>query len=279
MHCCNLCNYKCHKVSHLTQHFSTKKHIQEYNKMLDIHTCGCGKSYKFKSGLYRHSKTCVYNTHNPSTCEDNEVTVSMEQYGILMTGIRELIPLVKKGLDVSNSKVTNNKVSINVFLNERCKDAINLADFVGDMKVGVDDLMYTKENGYVKGISNIIAKQLESMEPIHRPIHCSDDKRMKFYVKDDNKWYKEKAVSKINDAVFNINRKQWSAIKEWEILHPGYEDNTVLYKEYMELVMTTMGGADNKTAEINSRQIKRLLGASVKISTDMLNDIKNNSSA
>jgi len=200
--------------------------------------------------------------------------MSLEQYDILMTGIKELIPLVEKGLNVSNPKITtiNNKISINVFLNERCKDAINLADFVGDMKVGMDDLMYTKENGYVKGISHIIAKQLEGMEPTHRPIHCSDDKRMKFYVKDDNKWYKEKAVAKINEAVFNIDRKQWRAIKEWEAVHPGYEHNNVLYNEYMELVRTTMGGADDKTVEVNSRQIKRALGVSVKISTDMLND-------
>ena len=84
----------------------------------------------------------------------------------------------------------NNKMSINVYLNEYCKDAMNLTDFVDKLKVSLEDLMYTKDHGYVKGISNIFVKQLQDMKPTERPIHCSDKKRLQFYVKNENKWEK-----------------------------------------------------------------------------------------
>jgi hypothetical protein len=168
----------------------------------------------------------------------------------------------------------HNKLSINVFLNEHCRDAMNLTDFVENLKVNVEDLIYTKENGYAKGISNIFVKQLQDMEPTQRPIHCSDNKRMKFYVKDDDKWNKDNANTKIDEAVLDVDRKQWRAIKEWERTHPNYEKSDTLYKEYMELVRATMGGGNEKTIEVNNKQIKKELGCSVKISSELLNIAK-----
>jgi len=208
-----------------------------------------------------------------------QVTMSLEQYETLVGGIKKLIPLVEKGLENDVSKITNinninNKLSINVFLNEHCKDAMNLTDFVENLKVNIEDLMYTKENGYAKGISNIFVKQLQDMEPTQRPIHCSDNKRMKFYVKDDDKWNKDAANTKIDEAVLDVDRKQWRAIKEWERENPDYEKSDKLYKEYMELVRATMGGGNKKTIAINSKQIKKELGCTVKISSDLLNSTK-----
>lgn len=293
---CECCDYKCSKKSHWAQHVLTRKHKMIQNGIYNdtknsptgLFVCGCGRSYKFRSGLYRHRKKCLSfmeeddfleNTKDITTHVDTlgkkQVTMSLEQYETLVGGIKKLIPLVEKGLENDASSITNinninNKLSINVFLNKHCKDAMNLTDFVENLKVNIEDLMYTKENGYAKGISNIFVKQLQDMEPTQRPIHCSDNKRMKFYVKDDDKWNKDAANTKIDQAVLDVDRKQWRAIKEWEKTHPGYESSNALYKEYMKLVRATMGGGNKKTIEINSKQIKKELGSTVKISDDLL---------
>lgn len=293
---CKSCDYKCSKKSHWTQHLSTRKHKMIQNGICNdtknsptgLCVCECGKSYRFRSGLYRHKKNCTPPMENVKILENSkdivtyvddlgkkQITMSFEQYETLVGGIKKLIPLVEKGLENDTSSITNinninNKLSINVFLNEHCKDAMNLTDFVENLKVNIEDLMYTKENGYAKGISNIFVKQLQDMEPTQRPIHCSDNKRMKFYVKDDDKWNKDAANTKIDKAVLDVDRKQWRAIKEWEASHPGYESSDSLYKEYMELVRATMGGGNRKTVKINSKQIKKELGSSVKISDKLL---------
>lgn len=297
---CLLCDYKCSKKSHWIQHVSTRKHKMVYNGTFNDtknsptgqFVCECGRHYKFRSGLYRHKKKCIStmeslkNVKNPKdivTHVDDlgkkQVTMSLEQYETLVGGIKKLIPLVEKGLENDVSKITNinninNKLSINVFLNEHCKDAMNLTDFVENLKVNIEDLMYTKENGYAKGISNIFVKQLQDMEPTQRPIHCSDNKRMKFYVKDDDKWNKDATNTKIDEAVLDVDRKQWRAIKEWERENPDYEKSDKLYKEYMELVRATMGGGNKKAIAINSKQIKKELGCTVKISSGLLNSTK-----
>ena len=102
----------------------------------------------------------------------------------------------------------NNKMSINVYLNEHCKDAMNLTDFVDKLKVSLEDLMYTKDHGYVKGISNIFVKQLQDMKPTERPIHCSDKKRMQFYVKEENKWEKDDEHAKLDKSIADVTLKQ-----------------------------------------------------------------------
>jgi len=110
----------------------------------------------------------------------------------------------------------NNKISINVFLNERCKGAMNLDEFVDNVKVTLEDLNYTKDNGYVKGISNIFVKHLTDMEPTERPIHCSDKKRLQFYVKEEDTWKKDCEHKKINKTIQDVTMKQIKQLKAWE---------------------------------------------------------------
>ena len=114
----------------------------------------------------------------------------------------------------------NNTISVNVFLNETCKDAMNLKDFVENLQVSIDDLLYTQEHGYVKGIENIFTKKLQVMNPTERPIHCSDSKRLQFYVKDDDTWQKDDQHKKIDDTIHKIKIKQIK-VGEWKI-HPNY---------------------------------------------------------
>ena len=141
----------------------------------------------------------------------------------------------------------NNNISINLVLNEKCKNAMNLEDFLEKLQVSLDDLMYTKENGYVKGLSNIMVKHLKDLPPNDRPIHCSDQNRLQFYVKDENMWGKDEN-NKMNKSINEIQRKQVLKIKDWTDKHPNYCDDDALYFEYQQLVQSTMcvDNDDNK---------------------------------
>jgi hypothetical protein len=141
---------------------------------------------------------------------------------------------------IGNNNNTNNNISINVILNEKCKDAMNLTDFVDELNVSLEDLMYTKNNGYAKGISNILVNQLKDMSVEDRPIHCSDQNMLQFYVKDENKWEKDEKNDKVNNSINKIQKKQIRKIKEWTDKHPNFLDDPELYIEYQKMVKSTM---------------------------------------
>jgi hypothetical protein len=119
----------------------------------------------------------------------------------------------------------NNTISINVFLNQECKNAMNLTDFIDKLYVSLDDLDYSKNNGFIAGVTNIFTKQLKDMDPKDRPIHCSDSKRLQFYVKDDDKWAKDANNIQIDKTISNIKLKQTCKLSDWEDLHPNYQNS------------------------------------------------------
>jgi len=183
----------------------------------------------------------------------------------------EIIAGQKGDTTIYTNNIYNNKISINVFLNETCKNAMNLKDFIDNLKVSLDDLEYTKDHGYVKGISNIFVKQLKDMEPTQRPIHCSDDKRLKFYVKEDDKWEKDSKNTKLNKSINDLAVKQIKKIKDWEQLHPKYEESQELLMEWHAMVNAVMGSNNGKSSDKTSESIKREIGQNVKLSNKMLN--------
>ena len=119
------------------------------------------------------------------------ITQSTENHSKLSSHLEAQLNSTKAQQTVYNNCNNQNNMTINVFLNEQCKDALNLTDFVQNIKVTLEDLQYTKDNGFVDGVTNIITKQLQDLKPTERPIHCSDKKRLQFYVKDDDKWEKD----------------------------------------------------------------------------------------
>tara|TARA_Y100001935_G_C17236232_1_gene473166 strand:- start:33 stop:1052 length:1020 start_codon:yes stop_codon:yes gene_type:complete len=164
--------------------------------------------------------------------------------------------LLKKTIE-QNSEIiprignnNNNKISINLVLNEKCKDAMNLEDFLEKLQVSLEDLQYTKENGYVKGLSNIMVKHLKDLPPQDRPIHCSDLNRLQFYVKDENTWEKDDKNNKMNKSINEIQRKQVLKIKDWTDRHPNYCEDDSLYLEYQQLVKSTMSIDYNDNKDI-----------------------------
>ena len=183
--------------------------------------------------------------------ENNEDELSLKE--ILMAQLKqqnETIELLKQSIE-TNSKMSknvgnnnNNTISINLFLNEQCKNAMNLTDFINQVQVSLEDLQFSKNNGYVEGVTNIFAKQLKDLKPTERPIHCSDKKRLQFYVKDDDKWTKDSNNEKIDNTIYNIKMKQTRQLTEWEKLHPNYVNDPELLNEWQQML-------NNMTEDVN----------------------------
>ena len=166
-----------------------------------------------------------------------------------------------KMANITNNNTQNNQFNINMFLNEKCKNAMNLGDFVEKIKLTLEDLQFTKDNGYAKGISNIFIKNLNDMDVTERPIHCSDQKRMQFYIKNDDEWSKDNNNEKLDDSIEKVSKKQLKSIQEWVEANPDYLDKQEKTDEYFLLVRSITQPNDDK----NLRNIKRKVGENVKI--------------
>ncbi len=127
-------------------------------------------------------------------------------------------------------------MTINVFLNEECKNAMNLTDFVDQFKVSLEDLKYTRDNGFAQGITNIFNNHLKDMDPTTRPIHCSDSKRLQFYVKDENEWVKDSDGTQLDSTINKIKIKQANSLTEWELEHPGFIKDPKLTDEWCSMM-------------------------------------------
>ena len=134
--------------------------------------------------------------------------------------VKDMIPKIG-----SNNTTINNKFNLQFFLNERCKDAINMTEFVETLHLEMDDLDKTCQNGYISGIANIFVKGLKQLELHQRPIHCSDLKREVLYVKDNDTWERDNEEKRIKRAINTVAKKQVDKIKEWEQGNPHWKHN------------------------------------------------------
>ena len=173
--------------------------------------------------------------------------------------------------NTTNNNTTNNNTNnfnLNIFLNETCKDAINMTEFIENLKVGLRELEFVKDNGIVKGISNVFVNELNALDVDKRPIHCTDAKRKTLYIKDDNKWDKENKATneKIDRSIQHVKKKHIDSIKEWEEQHPNWCDDEKLAMEYLRI-------ARNSTTPIDKSGEKRII-SDVAAEVD-ITDIKN----
>ena len=278
-YCCKKCHYHSSNKFDFDKHLSTTKHKMVTNdnkksQKVATLTCACGKTYKFKSGLSRHQKKCTFTQKNvqssvPSVPSTNELLTEMKKQ---REQTQELIALCRDRQQIINyQNCGNKKMTINVFLNEKCKDAMNLTDFVENLEVSLKDLEYTNEHGYVKGISNIITKNLTGMKPTERPIHCCDKKRLQFYVKDEDKWERDEKNIKIDQSIRKVTFKQIKKLKEWEVAHPGYLEDDLLLMEWHSMLKRIMGGAHDDEKEKNKEQIKKQISENIEL-RDAMND-------
>lgn len=271
---CKICDFNCSKQSNLNRHFSTAKHLfnenlnnfEQIKSKNSVFQCEkCGKEYKGRNGLWYHKKICKEPTvaevfANNNTQQITELMLKMiEQNKDLTEKIFELAK--NNGTNYNNNFTntvnSNNKFNLNLYLNETCKDAINISDFVNSLVISVKDLEETAKLGYSEGISKIFLDGLLSMNTHSRPIHCSDSKREILYIKDKDKWEKDNETNdKITQAIKTVAHKNMKMIPEWIKQHPDYNDiNSKTNDKYLKIVMNSMSGSTEEEQKKNINKI------------------------
>ena len=265
---CEKCNFKCSKQSDYNRHILTAKHQNRTNrtqktpKNAGKFECECGKVYKARNSLWYHKHRCSYrNTELIEIGEstethtiDSSLVVELlkenkELRELMVEQNKHIIDLAKNSGNTTNNttnntNITNNKFNLNVFLNETCKDAINLNDFIQSIELNTDDFVNTGELGFVKGISNIMVERIRDMEPHIRPIHCTDLKREVVYVKDSNKWAKEDDnKTHLRKAVRIVANKNKEQVHPWRAQNPNSDIlDTPECDKFFEYTKASLGG-------------------------------------
>ena len=266
---CELCNFVCNKQSNLYKHEQTSKHINNLKRKCnnnysnEIFNCDCGKKYKFCSGLSRHKMICKQSTQHNNEPSDKELIMMLikenaEMKSLMMDVCNKIKPSISNVSNVSNS---HNKFNLQFFLNTTCKDALNLTDFVDSMKIQMTDLENVGTIGYVNGLSNIIINNLKALDINKRPVHCSDLKREIMYVKEENKWEKEKdEKDNLKKAIKKIAHKNIKEIPNWQQQNPGCEySNNKKNDEFLKIVNESMGAlTDQENEEYINKIIKNV---------------------
>ena len=300
---CEGCDYSTSNKYDFNRHILTRKHKMDKKiaicrqkiakpntsendeNIKKTYDCICGKSYRYQSGLCKHRHKCIFvknsslveNTNSQNTDVLNSHLITSEMLNDTLQQQKQLIEtIVEMSKETKNSTTNyynncnNKKMTINVFLNETCKDAMNLTDFIDTVKVSLEDLIYTKEHGYAKGISNIFVKHLKDMDPKDRPIHCSDKKRLQFYIREKNKWGKDTDNVKIDKSIDDVSKKQVKQIAKWQEQNPGYVDDDGLLNEYFKITRHVMSGGDINEILQNGNDIKKSISSEVEIKDAMV---------
>ena len=281
---CETCDYKCYKKYNWDSHLLTAKHLKTNNinnlatengkngkKTANICCENCGKEYKDRTGLWRHKQKCYsgevnHKIHSHTNLKDvlyekepmDKDTLIIE----LLKQNKELLEIVKNGTHNNITTHTNshNKAfNLNFFLNETCKDAMNIMDFVESIKLQLSDLENVGELGYVEGISNIIVKNLKELDVTQRPVHCTDKKRETIYVKDQDKWEKDDENKKMHKVVRKVTDKNFKMIQKFKEKYPDYNKASSRHSDtYNNIIIESMGGKGDNDFEKEERIIKKV---------------------
>jgi len=268
---CTSCYYETSRKSSYSKHLLTAKHLllTGFNENATFvavaepdDTTGyicklCSKNYKTRAGLWYHNRKCVpplentmiLSTQNTNATIDNNLVIELiKQNGELQ---KQLIEMAKEPKIINHGTVNNNKFNLQIFLNETCKDAINASQFIDNIRVSFEDIENLGNNGYVKGITDIIVKELKTMEVTKRPFHCTDIKRETMYIKENDAWNKDNdELTTMRNMVTKVVRKNQQKTKEWCQIHP---DISVLdspdQKTYLKLFEYLMAQPDENKAK------------------------------
>ena len=279
-HFCETCDYYTDKKSSFNKHLLSRKHLCNKNgNFCNIKndgfsnfTCAnCNKNFNSRVSLWRHKKKCIIEKENPDIV-DVLINENKEFKNVIIELLKNNTDLQKQMLDVcqkiqpttinnTNTNNSHNKTfNLQFFLNEQCKDAMNIMDFVNTFQLQFSDFERIGEVGYVEGISNIIIDKLNEMDIYKRPIHCSDAKREIMYVKDKDVWEKENATnSKIRLAVRHITKKNSDMVRPWAIKYPNaLNSEHHLSDTYQVMVIEAMGGNSGTMEQCENKIIRKI---------------------
>ena len=300
---CNKCDFKCSKESNYKKHIDTIKHkrVTESNKKMpnkeeQVFNCICGNIYKYRPGLAKHKRTCTAvkkHESNSITKEDNSNTINddvlesetkikeikdsttekelknlvkdlIKQNGELMKTINDIMPKIG---NITNNNTTNNTMNnnfnLNVFLNEHCKDALNISDFIDSLKITLEDLIFSKTNGISRGITDVMIKGLKELDIHKRPIHCTDIKRDIMYIKNEDKWQKDDNHEMMKNTIVKIADKERTALQQWAIDNPDWIETERKQIEYLTMMRSICEPIENYNNY--ERKIIKNLGKEIQI--------------
>jgi hypothetical protein len=281
---CEKCDYKCSKLFDYKKHISTRKHTKD-DKMItkddkkspkiakEPFSCECGKIYKHRQGLWKHKQVC----------NNKEVTNKSELINYLIKENSELKQMIidvcknttqqTTNANYNNTTISTNKTfNLQFFLNETCKNAMNIMDFIDSIQLQLSDLEKVGEIGYIEGISNIITSNLQALDITQRPIHCTDKKREVLYIKDKEKWEKENDdKNMLRKAIKSVTIKNQRLLPKFKEVHPDCgKSDSAFSDQYNNIIIESMGGKGDNNKEKENKIIKNILHV-----TTINKDIKN----
>ena len=261
---CIFCDYNTSRKSQFVRHLTTDKHKINTNETKmkqessEKFQCSCDLVCKSRTTLWRHKKICTSNKLPISETNDKELIM------MLVKQNSELLEVIKNGThNTTNSHNTNShnkSFNLNFFLNETCKDAMNINDFVDSIKLQLSDLEKVGQIGYVEGISNIITSNLKALDVTERPIHCTDKKRETLYVKDENKWEKEdEEKKKIKNVIKKVANKNIRLLQKFKEVHPDCGKSASKFSDqYNKIIVEAMGGSGDNDSEKEEKIIQKI---------------------
>ena len=292
---CESCDFNCSKTQDYNRHILTPKHKKSINlnqiepekSPTSIFTCkNCSKTYKARNGLWYHEQKCIVNKVLPEniivsdSSNNNVIQLLIKENSDFKTIIMDLIKnnteLQKQMLEVcknsnnnnttinanNNTSINNNKTfNLQFFLNEQCKDAMNLSDFVKSVQLTLPDLEKVDEEGYVNGMSNLIIAKLNELDIYKRPVHCSDAKRDTMHVKEDDKWEREDPEhSKLTVAVKDIEKKNFLLLNDYKEKYPDCLDLESIHNDkYLHMMMTLAASGPDEYKKVVKKMAKTVI--------------------
>jgi hypothetical protein len=287
---CNICDYYTSNKKDYNKHMSTRKHqkrdkenhleqnrTENSEKSQSGFICEkCNKSYLSKSGLWNHKKKCSQQpVENTLTITDitnptiimNLIKENQEFKSLLIEQNKKQEELINKVIELSREPriinhgtmtQNNNKFNLQVFLNDTCKDAITLQQFIDNIQISLEDLENVGRNGYLKGISDIFINKLNTLDITKRPIHCTDIKREVIYLKEEDAWNKDdKDNTKLKNAIRTVEDKNWNKIPEWQRENPAVVQSDTPEYVMREKIMRNIAGNEN-VEKLRNKMVKVL---------------------
>ena len=261
---CEICNYATNIKCNYMKHLSAKKHIKKINEKKEQESKKNSSVGFDINEISKITETADLIKMFSAYVKNNE-QVQKELIESNERLIKEIIPNIG-----NNNNNTNNNISINVFLNEHCKNAISFEDFIKSMSITIEDVIKTNELGYINGVSNIFMKHLQTLDTKKRPIHCTDNKRMQFFIKEENTWEKDNG-EKMEQAINVVSNKQLKEVKKLENKNKSYFEKE--QEQYFSFMSNIMGPLEEEERKRQAKEILKNVGKGVSLKNAMVDNI------